>query len=160
MSVQLRRRRAEAARALAADGRRSQATWDDLSAWPDWAALDAAALQSLAWHCGAWRHAAALRRCIDGKLLQPLQRRLGDARFGALMALADEAHDDTALPHAPALDHWLTAEGHEVLLASVPSPLLRLHWREQLAPQTLPPLPALDGARARRVLAAALEGVR
>lgn len=150
----LRRRRTAAARALAADARRVQVAWDDLAAWPEWAALDADARDRLALKAGAWLHAGALQRCIAGALLQRTRAHLGEAAFQRLMATPDE--DASALPaDASAFDDWLLAQGREALLASVPSPVLRVVLREQHAPRSLPPLPALDHARARRALAEA-----
>lgn len=149
----LRQRRADAARALAADARRAQVTWEDLCAWPDWAALDADRRDSLARRAGAWLHAGAFQRCIAGAVLQRARALLGDAAFQRLMGTPDD--DGTPLPDAAALDDWLLAQGREALLASVPSAVLRVVLREQHAPRTLPPLPALDHARARRAVAEA-----
>mgnify|MGYP007130736829 CR=1 FL=1 len=149
----LRQRRAAAALALAADARRVQVTWEDLAAWPDWAALDADSRDALARRAGAWLHAGALQRCIAGALLQRVRTQLGEPAFQRLMATPDD--DTTPLPEAAALDDWLLAQGREALLASVPSAVLRVVLREQHAPRTLPPLPALDHARATRAVAEA-----
>ena len=161
-----RARRLGAARALAADPRRAQLGWDDLGAWPDWAALEPDALHALQRQSGIWLHAADWQRCISGALLKQVQHRLGEAAFAWLMAAppADDAPiaalpatalPTTALPDAAGLDAWLLAEGREVLLASVDSGVLRVLLRERLWPQSLPPLPARDTARARRALVAA-----
>jgi len=150
----LRRRRSAAARALAADARRVQVGWDDLAAWPDWAALDGEPLDALALKAGAWLHAGALQRCIAGALLQRARAHLGEAAFQRLMATPDEG--GTALPEAAAFDDWLRAQGREALLASVASPVLRVVLREHHAPRSLPPLPALDHGRARRAVTEAL----
>lgn len=150
MTASLRARRAAAAQALADLPRRSQVGWDDLTAWPSWAALDDAALRSLAWRCGAWLHAGAWQRCIAGALLQRLRAELGTAAFERLLQTQGDAE-------LPADDAALTADGLEALFASVPSPLLRVVLRERFAPATLPLLPALDAARARQAVAAALE---
>jgi hypothetical protein len=153
MTAALRARRASAAQNLAGLARRSQVGWDDLAAWPAWAALDDDALHKLAWRCGAWLHAGAWQRCIAGPLLQKLRAELGPAAFERLLQTPGEAE-------LPAADAALSADGLEALLASVPSPLLRVVLRERLAPSTLPPLPALDAARARQAVNAALEGAR
>lgn len=150
----LRQRRAGAARALASDPRSAQLDWDDLAAWPAWAALDAAALHTLAQRCGAWLHAAAVRRCISGATLQQVRAVVGDAAFARLMQGPDAPCEP--LPPADALDDWLAAEGLEALIATVPSPLLRLLLRERHAPQRPPPLPALDDARARHAVQEAM----
>jgi len=149
----LRHRRTAAARALAADARRVQVSWEDLAAWPEWAGLDDERREALALKAGAWLHAGALQRCIAGALLQRARVHLGDAAFQRLMATPDEPH--TGLPGAAAFDDWLRAQGHEALLASVPSAVLRVVLREHHAPRSLPPLPALDHARARRAVAEA-----
>lgn len=148
----LRQRRAQAARALAADPRRAQLGWDDLAAWPDWAALAPDARRALAQRAGAWLHAGAIRRSIDGAQLKAVRRLLGDAAFTRLMAGSEPAQGP--LPDGE-LEAWLADQGHEALLASVASPLLRLLLRERVAPRTLPPIPALDTARARKAVAEA-----
>ena len=151
-----RTRRLSAARALAADPRRAQLGWDDLGAWPDWAALEPDALHALQRNSAIWLHAADWQRCISGALLKQLQHRLGNAAFAWMMA-SPPAGDApaTVLPDATDLDAWLLDEGREVLLASVGSALLRVLLRERLWPRSLPPLPARDTARARRALVAA-----
>jgi hypothetical protein len=153
MTAALRARRAAAAQALAPLPRRAQLGWDDLAAWPAWAALDDEALQKLAWRCGAWLHAGAWQRCIAGPLLQKLRAELGPAAFERLLQTPGDGE-------LPAADGVLTADGLEALFASVPSPLLRVVLRERFAPATLPPLPALDAARARQAVSAALESAR
>lgn len=153
-SAPLRQRRADAARALADDLRRAQVGWDDLGAWPEWAALDAGARDALASRAGAWLHAGALQRCIAGPLLQQAQGLLGLETFQRLMATPDASSAE--LPAAPELAAWLQAQGLEALLASVSSPVLRVLLREHHAPHSLPPLPALDAARARHAVAEAL----
>ena len=154
MSALLRQRRADAARALADDPRRAQLGWDDLAAWPEWAALDAGARDALAARAGAWLHAGALQRCINGPVLQQAQGLLGLETFQRLMATPQVASSE--LPAAPELASWLQAQGLEALLASVPSPVLRVLLRERHSPHSLPPLPALDGVRARHAVAEAL----
>jgi len=159
MSAALRHRRASAARALAADARRAQVTWEDLAAWPEWAALDADQRDALAMRAGAWLHAGALQRCIVGALLQRAKGALGDSGFQRLMATPDD--DATPLPEPAAFDDWLLTQGREALLASVPSPVLRVVLREHHAPRSLPPLPGLDSTRARRaVMEASREATR
>jgi hypothetical protein len=146
----LRQRRARAAAALRDDARRAQLGWHDLAAWPDWAALEPRALEMLARRCGAWRQAGAWRRCIHGPLLQALQDAVGvDC---VVRVLAGEPGAAATLPGADALPEALRTAGTEVLLATVPSPLLRVLLRERLAPQAPPPMPALDHAQAQRWL--------
>ena len=149
----LRQRRARAAAVLRDDARRAQLGWHDLAAWPDWAALEPRALQTLARRCGAWRQAGAWRRCIHGPLLQALQDAVG--ADCVVRVLAGEPGPAAALPGVDALPEALRSDGLEVLLATVPSPLLRVLLRERLAPQSLPPMPALDHAQAQRWLAEA-----
>lgn len=149
----LRQRRANAARVLAADPRRAQLGWDDLAAWPDWAALEAGPRRALAQRVGAWLHAGAVRRSIDGAQLKAVRRVLRDAGFTRLMAGTEP--EVAPLP-AGELDDWLADQGQEALLAAAASPLVRLLLRERVAPGTLPPIPALDAARARKALLEAL----
>jgi hypothetical protein len=169
----LRARRAAAARALQDHPRRAQLTWDDLAAWPDWAALDDEARAALALRTGAWWHAGTWQHCINGTLLRALQAALGPEGFARLLAAPGDAvqvpapgntatanaaaaaaspREATAPPEETAA---LAHTGLEALLASVASPLLRMVLRERFAPGTLPPLPALDAARARRAVQAA-----
>lgn len=153
----LRARRAAAARALQDHPRRAQLTWDDLAAWPDWAALDDDGRAALALRTGAWWHAGAWQHCINGTLLRALQAALGPEAFARLLQAAAPAEvaaprEATALPEDAAA---LAQTGQEALLASVASPLLRMVLRERFAPATLPPLPALDASRARRAVQAA-----
>jgi hypothetical protein len=157
MSAALRARRVAAARALAGDARRGQPGWDDLGAWPGWAALEAQALDSLMLKSAAWLHASTWRGCIRGALLKQVQQRLGDVDFARLMAPCEDDAPAVPLPDADRLDEWLLAEGREVLLASVGSAALRVLLRERLWPRTLPPLPARDTTRARRALGFAEE---
>jgi hypothetical protein len=142
----LRARRAAAARALHDHPRRAQAAWNDLAAWPEWAALGDEARAALALRAGAWWHAGAWQHCINGTVLRTLQAVLGADGFARLLSATGEAGappEDTAT---------LAHTGLEALLASVASPLLRVVLREKFAPATLPPLPALDAARARRAV--------
>ncbi len=163
MSLALRQRRQHAARALAADARRQQVSWEDLVAWPDWTEWPDAERDALALKAGAWLHAAALRRCIVGAALQRARQHLGEAAFERLMSSTPGTDGaDEALPvngtsiSAGALDTWLLAEGHEALLASVPSPVLRAPLRERLAPRSVAPLRPRAGARARAAVEEAL----
>lgn len=149
----LRQRRAAAAHALAQHPRRAQLGWDDLAAWPDWAGLAPGAQHALACRCGAWLHAGALRRSLSGPLLQRVRALVGDAAFARLMTGPDEA--GAPLPAAEEAEAWLAHEGFEALVASVPSPPLRMLLRERLLPGLPPPLPALDDARARQAVAEA-----
>ena len=165
-----RARRAAAARALQDHPRRAQLAWDDLAAWPDWAALGDDARAALALRAGAWWHAGAWQHCINGPVLRTLQAALGPEGFARLLAAPSagsagsagseagatgQASEAGAPPEDPAT---LAHTGLEALLASVASPLLRVVLREQFAPATLPPLPALDAARARRAVQQAESG--
>ena len=160
-AVRLRPRRQAAARALATDPRRAQLGWDDLGAWPDWAAIHPDALLDLQRRCGLWLHTADWQRCICGARLKQVRQGLGDAAFAWLMALPQAGHVPAAatparaLPDAANLDTWLLDEGREVLLASVGSAPLRVVLRERLWPCSLPPLPARDTARAQQALVTA-----
>lgn len=154
-----RARRAAAARVLADAPRRAQLGWSDLSAWPAWAQLPAAERDT--WLCavGAWFHAAALRQCIDGRVLQQLQALIGSSEATRLLQAGDDA-GASAAPHAPpwtatTLPALLAQAGREAALAAVPSPVLRLMLREAFWPDTLAPLPAIDTATAVGAVAAA-----
>lgn len=163
MTTALRQRRAVAAAALQDDPRRAQIDWQDLAAWPDWAALDETSRRRLALMAGVRVQAAAWRRCIDGGRLQCLRDLLGAGTLGVLLASAEGTVPDTdAVPGAPLpttdrLEADLLALGGEVLLASVPSPALRVVLRERYWPRTLPLLPALDAQNARAVVAGLAE---
>ena len=166
----LRARRAAAACALHDHPRRAQAGWDDLAAWPDWAALGDDARAALALRAGAWWHAGAWQHCINGAVLRALQAELGPDAFARLLSagsdVAGAASGGSSRRASGAVEGGGAAEavappedaatlarvGLEALLASVASPLLRVVLREQFAPATLPPLPALDAARARRAV--------
>ncbi len=160
-ALRARPRRQAAARVLADDPRRAQLGWDDLAAWPDWAALEPDALHALQRDCGLWLHTADWQRCICGARLKQVQHLLGDAAFAWLMALPQAscmpatAMPVGALPDAANLDAWLLDEGREVLLASVGSAPLRVVLRERRWPRSLPPLPARDTARAQQALVTA-----
>ncbi len=169
-----RQRRNLAAQALAQHERRGQLAWADLAAWPDWAVgLDAAArgdlpasVQGLASRVGAVWHAHALRHCIHGATLKRLQLVLGEdclqllrkadtAVGGRDKPRAGQDHGDAEVSVLPPADHietWLQAEGAEVMLAALPSPLLRLVLRERLWPKTLAQLPPADMAAAARAV--------
>ena len=160
-ALRARPRRQAAALALAGDPRRAQLGWDDLGAWPDWAALEPDALHALQRQCGLWLHTADWQRCICGARLKQVQHLLGDAPFAWLMALPQascipaNAAPASVLPDAARLDVWLLDEGREVLLASVGSAPLRVVLRERLWPHSLPPLPARDTERAQQALVTA-----
>ena len=160
-ALRARPRRQTAARVLAGDPRRAQLGWDDLAAWPDWAALDTDALHALQRQCGLWLHTTDWQRCICGARLKQVRQWLGDAAFTWLMALPQasckpaNAASASVLPDAANLDVWLLDEGREVLLASVGSAPLRVVLRERLWPRSLPPLPARDTARAQQALVTA-----
>ena len=160
-ALRARPRRQAAARALAGDPRRAQLGWDDLGAWPGWAALEPDALHALQRQCGLWLHTADWQRCICGARLKQVRLLLGDAAFAWLMALPQasgmpaNATPASVLPDPAHLDAWLLDEGREVLLASVGSAPLRVVLRERLWPRSLPPLPARDTARAQQALVTA-----
>ena len=160
-ALRARPRRQAAAQALAGDPRRAQLGWDDLAAWPDWAALEPEALHALQRQCGLWLHVADWQRCICGARLKQVRQWLGDAAFAWLMALPQarnkpaDAAPASAMPDAAHLDAWLLDEGREVLLASLGSAPLRVVLRERLWPRSLPPLPARDTARAQQALVTA-----
>jgi hypothetical protein len=168
MPPSLRQRRSKAARALATHARRGQLSWDDLAAWPDWAewvewadqtdgvanANGAAAVAALATVVGAVWHAAALRRCIHGATLKRLQQALGDDSLQLLCSanMAADGGEVATLPPADEVQAWLQAQGAEVMLAALPSPLLRLVLRERLWPQAVAPLPTPEVVAAARAL--------
>lgn len=108
--------------------------WDGLAMLPDWAHDDPSRLAELAWHVGAWSHAAALRRCIDGQLLTQLRMRLGIATFDALMQ-----HDGPEVdPNREALaitTASIERRGAELLLGTIPNGALRELVRERLWPR-------------------------
>jgi hypothetical protein len=160
VSAALRQRRSRAAAALAEHPRRAQLGWDDLAAWPSWA--DAACeapgtgiSPALPLRVGALWHAGALRRCIVGATLKRVQQNLGDGVMQAVLASADDGADTATLPAPEHIESWLQAQGAEVMLAALPSPLLRLALRERLWPQVLPQVPTPDAQRALRTLNAA-----
>jgi hypothetical protein len=157
MSAALRQRRSCAAAALAEHTRRAQLDWDDLAAWPDWAdpAGDSGPTPTLALRVGALWHTHALRRCIHGPTLKRVQQSLGDSTLQAVLAGEDSSTEAATLPGPDHIDSWLQAQGAEVMLAALPSPLLRLALRERWWPLALPQLPAPDAARATRALHAA-----
>lgn len=162
MSAALRQRRSRAAHSLATHERRAQLGWDDLAAWPEWAdgadevsEIDRpAAVAALALRAGAVWHAAALRRCIHGPTLKRLQQCLGDDTLQAVVidtvsaTVIDTIGGDTAaadtapLPEPGRVQAWLQAQGAEVMLAALPSPLLRVALRERLWPKALQQLPS------------------
>ena len=148
----LRMRRLRAAQALEAAPRRAQLGWADLAAWPAWADASADERDRWLWRAGAWSEAAALRLCIDGQVMKRLAERLGTSALADLLA-ADAAAPE-ATPASPArwradtLDAELLRSGRECALAALPSALLRLVLRERLWPATLPPMPAMNTARA------------
>jgi hypothetical protein len=149
-------RRAGAARLLAATPGRAAVPWQDLSALPDWASWPAERLEALAWAAGAWRHAAALRRCIDGRVLAMLRERLGPHAAQQLSASTgcEEASQPASDPcrfeaSSPAqIDTWLRNSGRSALLDGIPSDPLRSSLRaalwQQAADAAHPALPATD----------------
>ncbi len=146
-----------AAAALQHTPRRAQLSWQDLAAWPSWAAADDAdALDDLAWTAGVFWHGGAWQWCIDGAQLQHLRQRLGAAAFEVLMALERPADPTDRLPQGSDADAALTQWGREVLLAALPAPALRVVLRERLWPQSLPPVPAPALAAAQKAVTLAL----
>jgi hypothetical protein len=161
----LRQRRSRAAQALATHERRGQFGWDDLAAWPDWAdsadwadsthsADGTTAVHALATRVGAVWQAHAVRHCIHGVTLKRLQQVLGEDTVQALCRADMHANQDDiiALPPADQIEAWLQAQGAEVMLAALPSPLLRLVLRERLWPHALPRLSPPDMAAAARTV--------
>ncbi len=160
MSAALRQRRSRAATALAEHPRRAQLGWDDLADWPAWAdTAETTNTSTVSLRVGALWHAGALRRCIHGPTLKQVQQTLGDSALQSVLAGAEGNSDGSVnagtLPGPQQIDAWLQAQGAEVMLATLPSPLLRLALRERLWPQALPQLPMPDAARAARTLQAA-----
>lgn len=160
MSAALRQRRSHAAAALAEHPRRAQLGWDDLAAWPPWAdaacqAAGTGVSPALLMRVGALWHAGALRRCIVGATLKRVQQSLGEGVMQDVLASANDGAEVSPLPAPEQIESWLQAQGAEVMLAALPSPLLRLALRERLWPQALPQLPAPDAVRALRTLNAA-----
>ncbi len=154
-----RRAIAAAHRAAPQAGRKALA-WQDLAEWPDWAIDDDAARRdALALQVGAAWHAAALRQCIDGRVLQRASRLLGAERLQRLLAASDD-HSDTRtaglLPPPERLETTLRDSGRALLLAAVPRLALRQAVRAHVDPlQQWPADEPLDVARAQSVVAAA-----
>ena len=156
-----RRQRARAARVLAGAGSRASIEWTELSRFPEWAFASAAVLDTLAWAAGAWRHGDALRRCIDGRLLDLVHKRLGSTAFAYLMdapvgeSAADKHTLDIMRNSPQLLDETLRLSGREWLLASVDSSSLRRCLRELWWPD-MPQsdIPAAWHGKAREDMAA------
>jgi len=135
----VRDRRSRAAHLLANASRRADLEWADLSNLPDWALRTSGEIDDLAWATGAWLHADALRRCIDGRLLALLRSRLGDAALAALSKASPAPATEREMPpldlasiQPQQLDALLLASGRECLMACIePSSVrrcLREHW--------------------------------
>jgi hypothetical protein len=164
--VALRARRAGAAAAAQRTSQRARLGWEDLADWPEWAVLDAPALQDLARRCAAWLHRGALARCIDGARLRrvrgligaaALERVLASPRDDVAEAAAAAAAARVELPPADALPAWLEAQGRAALLATVEGAPLREALREALWPDEPAGVVLPDAPQAQRALAVALE---
>ena len=159
-----RHRRTRAARALAGAGSRGSIVWAELSQFPEWAFASDGMRDTLAWASGAWRHRDALRRCIDGGLLDRVRARLGNTAFSVLMeAPASESVVDhetlaTMCESPQALEAALPVSGREWLLASVGSSSLRRCLRELWWPNMpSPPISAAWHVAAREDVASVVK---
>jgi hypothetical protein len=152
-----RQQRAQAARLLAASPQRHAVNWTDLSLVPDWALGERATLDRLAQAVGVRAHAAALRRCIDGRVLKRLCAELGEPAMHALISDDDAeiAAMESLDPIELDIDARLRDTGCDWLLASVESPVLREALRELLWPGAGPSLRALNAKSAQRLVASA-----
>ncbi|RQP21265.1 hypothetical protein [Piscinibacter terrae] len=157
-SADHRRHRTQAARLLAMSPRRRDIAWRDLALVPDWALGERTAVNRLAVAAGVRAHAAALRRCIDGRVLKHLCAQLGEPAMDALIG-HDDADAATGMETLDPIEHdidaRLLATGRDWLLASVESPVLRESLRELLWPDAGPGLRALNAKSAARVVEAA-----
>jgi len=128
--------------------------WDDLGQLPDWVFAGPEAIDRLVAHVGAWAHAAALRQCIDGRVLAAVRSRTGDAAFAALMAANDEfavaAPSFTDGASVDAVLEAMDGRARAVLLGSIAHGALREAVRERLWPDAPPLLrpDAVDQAQA------------
>jgi hypothetical protein len=122
-----------AARCVAATQPRSAASlaWQDLLDWPAWALDEAATRDALSLRVAALWHAGALRRCIDGRVLQQAGRLLGEPVLEQVLAAPDDdaaprdQRSAGALPAGESLEAAWRNVGHALLLASLASPALR-----------------------------------
>jgi hypothetical protein len=156
------RRRAQVARMLAASPRRGDIAWSDLALVPAWALAERATMDRLATAVGVRAHAAALRRCIDGRVLKHLCAVLGEPAMDALVG--DDDADTVGLesldPIERDLDARLQSAGRDWLLASIESPVLRDSLRQLLWPDAGPSLRALNAKSAARVVEAATSALQ
>jgi len=141
-----RHHRTRAARLLAGADSRGSISWAELAQFPEWAFASEGMRDTLAWAAGAWRHRDALRRCIDGGLLDRVRARLGNTAFDVLMeapaaeGAVDQATLDAMCRSPQALEEALPPSGREWLLASVGSAALRRCLRELWWPDMPQPL--------------------
>jgi hypothetical protein len=139
-----------AARAAQAAGHHALG-WDELTAWPAWALPggepgqdDTATSPRLALLAAAW-HAPALRRCIDGALLQAAAACVGAERLAAVIDHAPP--DGTAtLPTAAALPEAWAACGRALALAALQPPALQAAVAATLQPPPTLPSPGAAAA--------------
>lgn len=129
--------------------------WDDLGQLPDWVMADAPSIARLVAHVGAWAHAAALRQCIDGRVLAAVRARIGDAPFAALMASSAEpaVNDATELHDVDSALIAMDARAQAVLLGAITQSALREAVRERVWPDA-PPLLRPDAAADAQALVA------
>lgn len=157
-----------AARCAAIDPNASALAWQDLLDWPAWALnTDTAARETLALRVAAQWYAMALRRCIDGRVLQQASRLVGDAGLQRVLAQeeADSTQGPAALPAPREFEAAWRDAGRALLLASVASPALRAAVAQHVSREgdAWPRTEGVESARARQCVAQALawpEGVQ
>jgi len=121
-------RHAIAAARCAAAAPAAKLAWQDLIDWPAWALADEATRGALAARVAAQWYAPALRRCIDGRLLQRAGRLIGEPALQHVMAFTETSErtaSASALPAVDALEAAWRDAGRALLLASLSSPALR-----------------------------------
>ncbi|MBI1682727.1 hypothetical protein [Caulobacter hibisci] len=117
------------------------ARFDDVAAMPDWAGWPAPRRESLADFAAACACTAALQRCIDGRRLARVARRIGEPALDAILATPPGLVP--VLPEAAAAlgeDASFAALGAGVLLCEVgnrPASVERLRPLFAAAPLTL-----------------------
>ena len=149
-----RGRRARAVRGLAVllepvagpgSERRRALSWSALDGLPDWCGLDRRGRAERCALAGAVALLPAIRRCLDGRTLLPLSRRIGAGRFEALRRRPYRAfvRDETrlAITPGPALDRQLLELGVRALVSEVADPAVRALLHDALRVEH-----GLDGA--------------